>query len=84
MQITSWDQWLNTLRMALEKAESIKIPRKILTKSAAELGDVLFENVDPDVPENKLLKKMWEVADDKEKESIANLMIKLVKEHPAH
>ena len=25
---------------------------------------------------------MWEVADDKEKESIANLMIKLVKEHP--
>ncbi|HHX51292.1 MAG TPA: DUF3243 domain-containing protein [Clostridia bacterium] len=84
MQISSWDEWLDTLRMALDRAEKMKMPKKIITKSAAELGDVLLENVDPEVPENMLLKKMWQVADDQERQSIANVMIKLVQKRPAH
>lgn len=84
MEITSWDQWLDSLSTALNKAQSMKMPKKLLTKSAAELGDFLFETIDPDVPENRLLKKMWEVADNKEKETIASLMIKLVEERNTH
>lgn len=84
MEITSWDQWLDTLSTALNRAQSMKMPKKLLTKSAAELGDFLFETIDPDVPENRLLKKMWEVADNKEKETIAGLMIKLVEKRNTH
>ncbi|HHW05913.1 MAG TPA: DUF3243 domain-containing protein [Clostridia bacterium] len=84
MEITSWEQWLDTLGTALSKAQSMKMPKKLLTKSAAELGDFLFDTIDPDVPENRLLKKMWEVADRKEKEALANVMIKLVEKRTTH
>ena len=84
MEITSWEQWLDTLGTALSKAQSMKMPKKLLTKSAAELGDFLFDTIDPDVPENRLLKKMWEVADRKEREALANVMIKLVEKRTTH
>lgn len=84
MQVTTWEQWLDTLGTALEKAQSMKMPKKMLTKSAAELGDFLFETIDPDVPENRLLKTMWELADDREKESLAGLVIKLVEKRKTH
>jgi len=84
LEITSWEQWLDTLGTALAKAQSMRMPKKLLTKSAAELGDFLFDTIDPDVPENRLLKKMWEVADRKEREALANVMIKLVEKRTAH
>jgi len=84
LEITSWEQWLDTLGTALTKAQAMKMPKKLLTKSAAELGDFLFDTIDPDVPENRLLKKMWEVADRKEKEALANVMIKLVEKRTSH
>lgn len=84
LQVTSWDQWLDTLGTALNKAEAMRMPKGLLTKSAAELGDFLFDTIDPDVPENRLLKNLWEHADDKEKESLASLMIKLVENRSTH
>lgn len=84
MQITSWEQWLDTLGTALSRAQSMKMPKKVLAKSASELGDFLFEAIDPDVPENRLLKNLWEQADAKEKETLASLMIKLVESRSTH
>lgn len=84
MQINSWQEWLDTLGEALNKADEMKMPKKLMTKSAAQVGDFLFDIIDPDVPENRLLKNMWGKANDKEKEALASLMIKLVGEKSTH
>jgi hypothetical protein len=84
LQITSWEQWLDTLGTALAKAQAMKMPKKLLTKSAAELGDFLFDTIDPDVPENRLLKNLWQIADNREREALAGLMIKLVEKKNTH
>jgi len=84
LQINTWQEWLDTLGDALNKAEEMKMPKKLISKSAAQVGDFLFDLIDPDVPENRLLKNMWSLADSKEKEALAGLMIKLVDQKSTH
>ncbi|AKX93774.1 DUF3243 domain-containing protein [Neomoorella thermoacetica] len=84
MDINNFDQWLDTLGAALDKAKSMGMPQKILEKSAANLGDFLAENINPDIPENRFLRDLWEVADKDEKEAIAGAMIKMVEKRKVH
>lgn len=84
MEITSFDQWLDTLTNALERAESAGMTDQLIARSAAQLGDFLAESVEPDAPENRLLKEMWGIADDQEQAAIASLMIKLVRNRKRH
>lgn len=84
MQINTWQEWLDTLGEALNRAEEMKMPKKIISKSAAQMGEFLFEIIDPNVPENRLLKNMWGLADDKEREALASVMIKLVDKKSTH
>ncbi|MGB9825544.1 MAG: DUF3243 family protein, partial [Desulfofundulus sp.] len=44
---------------------------------------VLADHVPPANPEQKVLKELWQVADQQEKQVIANLMTRLVSERPA-
>ena len=54
------------------------MPQNIIEKSAANLGDFLAENINPDIPENRFLRDLWEVASKEEKEASAGAMIKMV------
>lgn len=81
MEITSFDQWVDVLSDALNKARAAGISEHAIKKSAVQMGNFLYEKVDPDIPENRALKAMWEVADDSEKEAIANTLIKLCEKH---
>lgn len=84
MDITTFDQWVETLSSALDRARMIGMPTEEIKKSAVEMGNFLYQNVDPDVPENRLLREMWEVADDQSKSAIANTLIKLCDKHGKH
>ncbi|GAW93721.1 DUF3243 domain-containing protein [Calderihabitans maritimus] len=84
MEITSFDQWLETLGKALSKAKAMGMPEDIIKNSAAKLGDFLAENVNPDISENRFLRDLWEVADETEQEAIAGAMIKLVERKKIH
>ena len=78
MDITSFDQWTETLHKQLELGRELKLSEALIQKGAKLIGDYLAAWVDPDVPENKLLKNLWELADKSEKQAITSLMIKLV------
>lgn len=84
MEITTFDQWLNTLSSALDRAKNVGMGQDMIQRSAVQLGDYLYSNVNPDAPENSMLKALWEVADNQEKQAIANTLIKLTERYHKH
>ncbi|HEX6988620.1 MAG TPA: DUF3243 domain-containing protein [Bacillota bacterium] len=71
----SFHQWLAELNPRVEGARKIGVGD--LKKRAEDVGDFLAKYVDPQTPEQALLKEMWEVADEQEQQAIANCMFKL-------
>lgn len=84
MEINTFDQWVNTLSDALNRAKGLGMSGDMLKKSAVEMGNYLYSSVTPDIPENRVLKAMWEVASEPEKEAIAGTLIKLCERHGKH
>jgi hypothetical protein len=84
MEVTTFDQWVNTLSTALDRAKALGMSQDMIQRSAVEVGDYLYSTVDPDVPENRVLKAMWEVANEPEKEAIASTLVRLCERHGKH
>lgn len=78
MDINSFDQWIDTLSSALDKGKTIGMSQEQITSSAVMLGDYLAGSINPDVPENKVLKSLWEQGTEQEKQALASMMVKLV------
>lgn len=85
MSVTdSFQQFTNELRQRLNLAESLGMSVKAIKQRAEQLGDYLAENVDPRNPEQRLLRELWQVADQQEQQAIASTMLKLVQKEGGH
>lgn len=76
-----WDNWKRFLSQAVEFAEELGISRDRITSLARQAGEVLAESVPPGNPEQKVLKELWSVSDQNEKQVLANLMTKICSEY---
>jgi hypothetical protein len=74
---TDWDSWKMFLGQAVEFAEELGVSRERIASLARQAGEVLAESVPPSNPEQQALKELWQVADQQEKQVLANLMAKL-------
>lgn len=74
---TDWDNWKKFLGQAVEFAEELGVSKERIASLARQAGEVLAESVTPSNPEQKALKELWMVADQQEKQMLANLMTKL-------
>ncbi len=72
-----WEGWKRFLSQAVEFAEELGVPRDRITMLARQAGEVLADSVPPANPEQKVLKELWTVSDQHEKQVLANLMTKL-------
>lgn len=72
-----WENWKKFLSQAVEFAEELGISRDRITSLARQAGEVLAESVTPGNPEQKVLKELWSVSDQNEKQVLANLMTKV-------
>lgn len=81
MDIRTFDQWIDTLSTALDTAEKVGLSQTRIQNSAKILGDYLAANVVPDAPENKVIKALWEHGTDQERQSLANMMVKMVQSY---
>ena len=52
--------------------------RGTILNAAKDFSSWLAEDVDPKNPEQRLLKELWEVADDNEKNSLVNMLVKFM------
>ncbi|MBO8168953.1 MAG: DUF3243 domain-containing protein [Thermoanaerobacteraceae bacterium] len=77
LDASSWEKWKKSLGNMVSQAEKIGVSQNMLEEFAVEFGDFLDANISPDIPENKAMKELWEVANEEEQKTLARLMIKL-------
>jgi len=80
----SWEAWKSQLAQAVQLGQSMDLSQEELAKRAEQVGDFLASKIDPKNPEQKVLKELWEAADDEEQRTIANVLIKLVSGTKVH
>lgn len=81
---SSWDGWKSQLASAVKLGESMQLTKEQITERAAQVGDFLAKRVDPNNPEQKVLKELWEAADEEEQQAIASTLVKLVSGKQVH
>jgi pantoate kinase len=74
----NWEGWKNFMGRAVEFATELGVSSDQITTLAHKVGNILAENVYPSAPEQKVLKDLWMQADDHEKQTLANLVTRLV------
>jgi hypothetical protein len=76
--LTSFDTWKNFLHDRVQAAENIGLSDDQISKLAFKIGDFLSNKIDPENPQERVLKDLWDVADQNEQKTIAKLMVKMV------
>lgn len=81
---TSWHDWKKVLGQAVNTAEFVGVSDETINNMALRLGNFFANNLDPGNREQRLLKELWEVADENEKRSLAKMIAKLAERDVKH
>jgi hypothetical protein len=76
--IEDWDKWKKTLYNVISVGEKVGLSEETITNLGSKIGEFLSSNVDPENREQRLLKELFEVANEKEKETLTGLIIKMI------
>ncbi|SDX14922.1 Protein of unknown function [Marininema mesophilum] len=76
--LNDFDGWKNFLSERVNQAQSIGMDQDSISNVAYELGDYLSQGIDPKNNEERLLKELWDCADEQEQRTMASLMVKMV------
>jgi len=79
LDTSSWDSYKHSLGKGMEIAKELGMSEQEIATVAQKFGSYLAHNVNPDLPENKALKELWQIADEREQQTLTNLMMKLAK-----
>ncbi|WP_438432512.1 DUF3243 domain-containing protein [Gorillibacterium sp. sgz500922] len=77
--LKSFDKWKSFLGDRVEEAERVGMNDQTIISLATQIGNYLSDKIDPENQEERLLKQMWDAADEQERKSIACVMFKLAK-----
>jgi hypothetical protein len=76
--LTNFDTWKQFLHDRVQAAENIGLSEEQVSKLAYKIGDFLANKIDPENSQERVLKDLWDVADQDEQKTIARLMVKMV------
>ncbi|MBD8025700.1 DUF3243 domain-containing protein [Ureibacillus sp. Re31] len=76
--LENWERWTSFLGEQVNEAQEKGMSKRMIEKSAVQIGDYLAKNVDPKNEQERVLSDLWGVASDDEKHALANCIIKLV------
>jgi hypothetical protein len=76
--LKSFDRWKEFLGDRLTAAERKGMSDETVTKLATQIGGFLADKIDPQNPEERVLKELWDLGDESERKAIARLMLKWV------
>ncbi|MEL7563801.1 MAG: DUF3243 family protein [Dehalobacterium sp.] len=79
LDTSSWESYKHSLGKGMEIAKELGMSEQEIAAVAQKFGSYLAQNVNPDLPENKALKELWQIADQREQQTLTNLMMKLAK-----
>jgi hypothetical protein len=75
--LSNFDTWKKFLSERVKAAKNLGMSEVTISKLAFEIGQFLDAKVDPKNDEERVLKELWDVADDSERHTIARMMVKL-------
>lgn len=74
----NWHDWKKTLGIAVGLGEAVGMSEKTITNLSEKVGTYLSNHVHPHNDEEKLLKEMWDAADEEERKVLAKIVVKIV------
>jgi hypothetical protein len=77
--LKSFEKWKSFLAERVDQAHKAGMSDETISKLAVQIGEFLSDKIDPENKEERVLKEMWDVADEGEKQIMARIMVKLVK-----
>lgn len=75
--LDQFDNWKKFLKARVEQGKNMGLTEDTINNLAFEIGSFLDERVDPKNDEQRVLKELWDVGDEQERQTIAKLMVKL-------
>ena len=60
----SWEGWKAQLAEAVQLGKSMDMSTEQMAERAEQVGDFLASKIDPQNPEQNVIKELWESADD--------------------
>lgn len=80
--INDFDKWKKTLYNAVSIGETVGMSEDTITNLGSKVGEFLASNVDPENPEQRLLKELFEVSNKEEQKILTSAIIKMIeKDH---
>jgi hypothetical protein len=73
----SWDNWKETLGKAVNLGETAGLSDKTIDNIAERVGTFLANNVHPRNDEEKLLRELWDAANENDRKILAKLVVKI-------
>lgn len=75
------DNWKETIGKAIHTGESIGLSDNTITNITESVGSFISQNINPKNDETKLLKELWDVANEHDKHVLAKLIVKMTKDN---
>lgn len=79
--LDNWERWKDFLGDKIEQAQDEGLSQSVITDVAQQVGEYLAQEVEPKNDQERVLQELWKVANEEEQRAIANMMVKLVKNH---
>ncbi|NLK97575.1 DUF3243 domain-containing protein [Defluviitalea saccharophila] len=76
--INDWGNWKNTIAKAVDLGQIVGLSDETISKVGTKIGNILNASVDPENGEQRLLKELWSVADDEDRQTLSKLIVKMV------
>jgi hypothetical protein len=73
----NWHEWKKTLGKAVDLGETVGMSDKTITNLSEKVGTYLSNHVNPHNDEEKLLKEMWDAADEDDRKVLAKIVVKI-------
>lgn len=77
-----FQQFARELSQRIQAAQQAGMSQQDIKARAQQIGDWLAQEVAPRTPEQRLLKEMWQVANQQEQEAIASSLVKVIQRRP--
>ncbi|WP_195573281.1 DUF3243 domain-containing protein [Paenibacillus sp. 1001270B_150601_E10] len=79
--LKNYDSWKKFLGDRVKNAKTIGMTEDTINNLAFEIGSFLDEKVDPQNPQERAIKELWEVGNESERKTIASLMVRLAEKN---
>ncbi|MFW6389891.1 MAG: DUF3243 domain-containing protein [Halanaerobiales bacterium] len=73
-----WNRWKRTIAQAVDLGEKLGMEEDTIVGLGTKIGDFLDKRADPENREQRVIKEMWDMADEEEQKSLTRLLVRMV------